>query len=396
LAALGVILAFAAGEYAFGLAAFIVAYELVGARDRLGQRALGLALALVPAFAYLAIHIAFGYGAKGSIVYIGPFDSPGEFIVNAATRVPALVITLLLFIPGEWAFGAILIRSPLVLAAFAAVIAVASLSIGSFRRLEPNERRTLAAFALGAVLGLLPLAGTVPSVRLLLIPGFGAAMLIAALIWDAVTRLRDPALRRKPMTLVRAALILPLVATHLAVAPYTTRVATQAWRDGTYLIRKRHLEAEIDDSRVAEQELVLFNARGDIIPLIYPPWVRHARGSPLPRSWRVLTSSFRPLGVTRLSDDTLEIQAQGGTLFEDPSTVIFPGPNAYNPGDTVKLPGLEISVQDVIRGLPTRVHYRFASSLDDPARVFLVQSGGRIQRVQMPAIGGQLVVLPEA
>jgi hypothetical protein len=271
---------------------------------------------------------------------------------------------------------------------------VGALAFGALRRAEPRARRLLGTAALGMLLGMLPLVGTIPSVRLLLITSFGGSLLIGAIIWESgvLLLMADEGRWR---AWVRALFTIPIAIVHLGFGARFTHDHAHFWRNMVGAIRAKHLAAEIDDGAVAGQELVLINAGGEIAAQIYPPWVRRSHGAPLPRRWRVLANANVSQRAVRVSDDTLELGAQGGRFFQDPTSQMFRAPSRpFSPGDQVEVPGLSITVLAVDGWAPTRMRYRFSSSLDDPNRVFLVLENGRMRRALMPPVGGEFIVPP--
>ncbi len=251
--------------------------------------------------------------------------------------------------------------------------------------------RRMRGWALGILLGLLPLSGTIPSVRLLLVPSIGGSLLLGAVIWSALERAREPGAKRRATTWLVVAGTLPLLAIHLVLSPGLTRFHTVQWRDGVAGIRKAFIDAPLDDSRVANQEVFLLNAPGDLIPLIYPPWVRHGNGSPLPKRWRVLTSTLIPQKVVRVSDDTLDVVVVADGAMFGGTAHIFQNPRyPFRVGQKVKTPGMEAEVLEVRGWAPSRVRFRFEGSLDDPSRVFLRLERGQLLLVQIPRVGAEI------
>lgn len=388
-------LALAGGEYAICALAYVLSYELAATREPLGIRLRGLALAVVPAALYLSVHIALGYGANGSVVYIGPFQSPKQFLSEATLRIPAMIATELLLVPGEQFYGKLIARSPELWTSLIPLTLVVVLMAGTWRRAEPRARCLLTMCALGALFGMLPLTGTIPSVRLLLIASFGGSALIGATIWDSAALVAHADSRGRALTWLRAAATLPVLVVHLGFSARFTHDHTILWKNIVGGIRAKHLAAEIDDDLVATEELFLINAGGEIASMIYPPWVRHARGAPLPRRWRVLTIANAEQHLVRVSDDTLEMEVTRGHMFEDPTSQMFREPSlVFHPGDKATLPGLEVTVLSVDGWAPKKVRFKFETNLDDPKRVFLLLENGRMRRALMPEVGGDFVVPP--
>ncbi len=385
-------LALAGGEYAICALGYVAAYELFSKGEAWSARLRGLALAAAPAALYLGAHVTLGYGAKGSVVYIGPFDNPGHFAAEALLRIPAMIATEFVLEPGEEVYAMILLRSPKIFVGLIPIVVLIALVVDSWRRSDADGRRLLGTAGLGMLLAMLPLVGTVPSVRLLLIASFGGSALLGAIIWDSGLRLLAG---RTVGAWLRALATIPLAIWHLGHAPRLTHDYTFFWQKIVGGIRAKHLAAEIDDAKVAEQELVLVNATGDLAALLYPPWVRNYHGAPMPKRWRVLSIASAPQRALRVADDTLELSVVRGHMFGDPTSQLFRAPSRpFRPGDRTALPGLEITVLEVEGWAPKRVRYRFSSSLDDPNRVFLLMEFGRMRRGFMPKIGEEFMVMP--
>lgn len=386
LAGLAFGLSLAGGEYAVCALAYVVAHELVAARDAWRERLRGLAWVLVPAALYAAFYVAGGYGASGGAIYVGPFDSPLQFLRGALIRVPSMLATEVLLLPGEAVYVALSERSPLSFWAIGPLAVAAALIAAGLRALPAPLSRRFAAYALGVVLGLVPLAGTVPGVRLLLVTSMGGSLVLAAAFWGVVERLRT---HRTPATWGLALVTFPLALLHLVLSPLVTRQQATAHRDNAALMRRAALDSELDDARVAGQELVLLNQPADLVAVNYTVRARHDHGSPMPMTWRTLASALVPLSVTRVSKDTLELAVtrDGDGFFNYDERRGEHPKNPFVAGQRFSLPGLEIEILEVRGWAPARIRYRFAGDLDDPSRVFLRFERGRLVRFALPPVG---------
>ena len=386
-------LSLASGEYAICALAFVLAWELVGAQDALKDRLRAALVAFGPALLYASAHVAFGYGAGGSFVYVGPFDSPRVFLEGALLRVPALLTTELVLAPGEWVYFGFLIRAPLTLLAFLPVVPIAVLIVAAVRRADPALRRRLLAWMLGVLLGLVPLSGTLPSVRLLLVPSIGGSLVLGAVIWSAVERLRDTRERRRFVSWAVAIATVPSVLLHGVFSPLLAHFHSTIWRDGVEQVRRSFDDAPLDDARVASQDVFLLSVPNDLIPLMYPPWVRRVDGHPLPKHWRVLASSVYAQKLVRVADDTLDLVVlDGGAMFGGPMSPFARIGQPLPVGWKTRLSGLDVEVLELRGGAPSRVRYRFDGSVDDASRVFIQIQHGRFTRVAMPKLGGELAL----
>jgi hypothetical protein len=387
----GFSLALAGGEYAIGVLAFVFAYELVAARDSIARRLRGAALVFVPAAVYAIVYVSGHYGASGGTVYIGPLDSPRMFAASALLRVPSLLASELFLLPGEAVYLALLIRSPLALLAFLPMIGVGYALALTLRDADGPLRRRIGAYALGVGLGLVPLSGTIPAVRLLLVPSIGGSLVLAALIWAALGRARSPGQRRRVSSWIFAAVALPLAVLHLGLAPWFDRAYAETFAATAARLRQACYDSEIDDRKVANQDLVLLNIPADLVALDYPVWVRHAHGSPMPKSWRTLTSALVPLRVIRVDDSTLDLAVEkpGDAMFGYDERRHENPDQPFRVGQRVSTDRLDVEVLEVHGWAPSRVRYRFPSSLDDPSREFLRYEHGRLVRFVVPPVGGE-------
>lgn len=385
----GAALALSGGEYGISALGYLVAYELSAGPGRRLDRMRALALAAVPAALYAGTYLALGYGAEGSSVYVDPFRSPGWFILLASVRLPALLLNEFLSIPGELTSRALILgygRALIVL--LPPLVLLGALMPGMLRRLRWDERRMLVFLMLGNGLSILPLLGTIPSPRLLVVPAIGGAVLLALLIRDGVTRVGERAARFRVGTWWRALVALSLALAHLVVSPMTTLSFGTGWSTGQVLVRALYQRGDIDDREVAHQQLILLNSFNHV-SAIYPPWARHHAGSPLPGSWRALTTSPASQELTRTSTDTFELAAVGGTLLDLAATDLLRSADApFRSGDRVTLRGLSAEVLESSPWGPSRVRFRFDRALDDPSLVFLEMTADGVRRVTLPRIGG--------
>jgi hypothetical protein len=207
-AAVAMVATFAAGEYGFVALGYVVAYEAFGHRRRDRDEpawALRLAPALVPAVAYLAWHVAGGYGMVGAEFYAHPFEDPLGYLRWLWLRGPRLVAAVVAPLPASTAvlaerswidpsgFGfsgpMAAVHAHLVLAwlAIATAAAVAWVLRGAW---TDDECRTLKWLTVGAVVGTLPVAVAPSHARLLLLSQLGGCALVAGLLVAAARTVR--------------------------------------------------------------------------------------------------------------------------------------------------------------------------------------------------------------
>ncbi|HET6585587.1 MAG TPA: hypothetical protein VFG69_19140, partial [Nannocystaceae bacterium] len=396
LAALALALALAGGEYGLCAAAYIGAFELVGlARARRSWRGWLPMIAVLVVWA--VIHRAYGFGSQGSTVYVDPIREPIAWLSAALVRVPILVADMLLAIPtGKLAFYPDLMRIQAWLGPLALAI-VGALVPGVLRRLPGDERRRLAFACLAAMLSLLPVASSFVSARLLLIPGVAGHVVVAALVLDGIAALRDPVRRRAWIGRLRGLAGVALAAVHIGLATYWGLEETISIGELNRGTRTASLTMQIDDSKVADQRLVVLTA-ADPMTLLYPPIVRWVEGSPMPRSWWVLSMAPRPHRLRRIAADAFELEVVGGAMLKGPVEQLFRRPDQpLTVGQAIELDGLRIEILALADGVhPTRVRYTFDRTLDDPSLVFLLATRRGMLRYPMGPVGATVTIPPAA
>lgn len=93
-------LGLAAGEAALALAAFVLCYEIAGARGSWRERLSSLAPFAGIALVYAVIYKALGYGASGSGAYLDPLAQPGAYLAGLAPKTLAILGSFGFGIPG--------------------------------------------------------------------------------------------------------------------------------------------------------------------------------------------------------------------------------------------------------------------------------------------------------
>lgn len=383
--------ALAGGEYALSLLAYAIAWEICAGRG--DRRARGFALWpwLVPALAYFLGHVALGHGAVGSAVYVDPIASPGKFAFAIATRWPALLASELLLLPSELLHGAIVTGFVGVVVLLLPLLPLAWAARRALSEEPPALRRTMLALMLGTALSLIPLVGTLPSARLLVVPSIGGALLIASFVWAAAK-----SLRRQPRRVgawLAGAVAAGFALLHIGLAPLSTLAASIGFRETHATLKRVYLDAEFGPGGPGSME-VLANAV-EPVSLIYPPWVRHAEGAPLPDAWRVLSITPHPQTLTRTATNAIELEVHGGAMLGDPVSALFRGlETPLQAGQVVQVKGMTVRVVEMDVWGPRKVHYTFDRPLDAQKLTALID-GPRFRRVAFPA-KGQSIEVPGA
>ncbi len=387
-------LALLGGEYAISALCFPLAYELVGRTGPWRARMRALVPSALALFAYGVAYLGLGFGMAANWLYVTPLSAPVVFLRSALSRVPALLSNDLLLVPAEFTEALLSTRYAEITKLVVPLLIVGWLLWGAIRRSVQPARRVLIFLAAALLASLLPMLATISTTRLLLTPSVASSLLIGAVLWDAIERLRA----LPEATLARLSLAARLVGVtllaviHLLLAPWFTWTLAR----GTVTLREAYrdacLKAPIDDARVGAQNVVLINGR-DVLTAFYLPRVRHADGRPLPHGFHVLALSMQPVHVKRVAADVLELEVARGSLLDHPHVLASrPGDVAFVPNQSVEAGSLRIEIVTVGPFGPTRIRYRFAEPLDSPALRFLTATSTGFAAFIPPAFGAEVVV----
>jgi hypothetical protein len=180
-----------ASELSLAAAAMIASFELLATERAPRARLLRSAAWLVAALGYLLLYSAFGYGTRHSGLYLSPFAQPGQFLLEAATRLPILLGELAFAVP-SFLWGAAEPARP-VLAVLGAATAALVVALAFRAATTAPERRRTTWFAVAALLGARPVVGGVPDGRVLLLALLASAPLVATAIEAAFGAAGRPA-----------------------------------------------------------------------------------------------------------------------------------------------------------------------------------------------------------
>ncbi|MBM4397975.1 MAG: hypothetical protein FJ087_20100, partial [Deltaproteobacteria bacterium] len=228
----------------------------------------------------------------------------------------------------------------------------------------------------------LPIAGTFPALRLLLVPGIGALAAIAAILahaWDT---------RRRVRPWLAGAGALALV--HGVAGPLLVPPALVGWSTFVDRHNAAFAGAELDDAIVAEQSVVVLRAP-DVITGLYAPIQRAAECRPMPYAWWLVSAAPCGHEVTRTGPRELQVALHGCAMLRgDLPRLVRSRDAPLAAGDEVRLEGMTVAVIDCEAGEPTRIALRFDTEPDDPRYAFLAWRDGGFRRIEAPAEGAAL------
>ncbi len=419
LSALCLAFGLACGEHALGPLAYLVAFEVAFMQDAWSRRARALVPAALLTGAYMSAHHALGYGLSGSGFYIDPLSAPGRFAAATAERLPLLMGDALFGIAAEWHFGDVPFRrslealqfvprdwlEPAALDAFQLALGVSAtaVALGALYALyrgalaDMPQVRVARFLMLGALLSVLPLAGTIPMGRLLLAPAIGFDALIAWLIWAAALRAAGSVrlAHAEGRAAIRVRILLglgaaALLALHAGWSGYRTHGDSQYCSVRSKLEEDWVVDARIDDRRIGQQHVFVIAAQ-DWPSQWVLPFVRHRHGKPRPKSSHLMSAaSLRPHTLYRSGDRLLDLiiegESQRGTFV---GSVYRAEDRPLEVGDYFEFPEFQVLVQVTQAGEPVRMRFRFRSSVEDARYLFLYPSPEGLRRVHPPRIGSR-------
>ena len=399
------------GEWTFPLLAYLAAYELMR-HESLLQRALALVPVGALALTFLVLRSTLGFGASGSGGYVDPQGQPLTFLAQMWQRFAIFMADMVLDVPSEWWERGSPWRDRFLSSGLftpeqwqqmpvwttwhiaLGVLAVAVLAV-ALRAAWPSgtdgERATLRWLLLGACLALLPVAGSFPSRRLVMVSMIGMAPVFAYIARALVWKVRSLAIERRAVSYAGAWLALSLLiwVQILSVTPMDS--VRRAYQNRALEYWAKH--AGLDAEKVAGQTVVLLSS-GDFTTSVYFPYLWRERGvHPRPRSTYTLSIAPHAHFLRRVSETELELEALGGTFMQsDPERNFRPPDKPLWLGQQVAMRELTAEVVRMHQGFPRAVRFRFARSLDSEDYVFLSAQPGGILPFELPAIGEQKVL----
>lgn len=373
-------LALLAGEAALGGVALLLAYEALGlpagARWSL-RRLLPAAPFLLLALGYVLAYKLGGYGAGHSALYIDPSSQPLKWLAAAATRFPLLLAGVIWSWPIDpWVLGGG-VRRVLEVGALLLLPVTAAVFWRPIR-----QSRTLAAFALGGALAILPSVSTFPSPRLLLLAGLPGALLVGSYL-DAAWPLRSAGRWRR---LVAGFFWLRNVALAPVMLLLSVLVISSMFRQN----RQEVLDSPWPED-VAGREVVLLNAPHWASASYIGPILSLA-GRPAPRAVHALNLSPFPAEVSRTTSSSLVFRLECGEML----TTTFEQVTRDEPipaGASFDAGLFRATVLETGAIGPKAVRFDFSRSLEEGIQL-MRWGDGRYEPVPLPRVGDSLRLGP--
>jgi hypothetical protein len=386
------LLSLAGGESGLQVFAFVLAYELVGARDSVRQRLAGALPALGLGVAYLVAYKLSDFGARGSGHFIDPIAETARFLVRAQKLLPAMIAELLAgtevfyaTIPGL--YRALLPLSLGIISCFGVLLWRA------LKALPADEARTVRWWVLGGLLALPPPIGSLifltATSRSLLFPSLASAVAVAAVLHYGARLLRRQV--AEP-TWLRGAVALPLALLALmntVVEPLATPFAVTMLKREAEAGGKQFRELELEETPGTEVVVLTatgtFTGYGSLLRAFY-------REQPLRPWWNV---SWMPQDqeLRRTGPASFELRALKGSLLLHPAERFYQAhARELVAGQRFSSRLMRVTVLEIGEAGPSRLEVTLDRSLDDPSLRFLAWKDGALQPVGMPRTGETLLL----
>jgi len=394
LSALFLALSLFANEGGASTFAFILAYALVLEPGSLRNRALTILPSILVIVLWRTIYTLSGFGVFHMGLYIDPANEPLEFGREVIPRAMVLLGGQFTGVAPDFLFALNPLLQPKV-TAFYCVSAVAALVV-----FLPWVRRdkTAAFWFAVMMLAAIPAATVMPLSKNLGFVAVGAYGLIASFVAGLITR---PSRLPEWLTyriLAWIACVL-LILAHVPGA-ITGRVA--AVEAAPFIFDGPNNLIDVGNSPDAENKNVIVVNAPCPLALLYAPSYKAYYHQPLPKTMRALVPGGTGFDVQRTDDKTLVIQSQAPDIFSCDNVGPIHGAYVFRAGnlllgkprckkgDRYDLGGLTVEVlESDASDLPSRVAFRFDTSLDSPDFHWL-QYDRRTQSYQpfqIPAIG---------
>jgi hypothetical protein len=404
------ILALLAGEWAFPVFAYLLAFEILGVSDSKAKRVRAMLPVAVLGMVFIAVQRLLNYSPIASDIYVNPFSEPTIFLREFLLRTPSFFAEFVFGIPVGWydstpwrsdvlslnIFSANVWRMlpswkfwHCLIGLFSAAVLYYAIRWG-LKYQSRRVSRELLWLLVGALVSLIPMVASFPSSRLV-VPAFVGISACYAMIIQRCYRVLSAASLRD---LIRSRTVQVAIVIALGMAYYQVWDAALVSRFDILQrnyhhnsIREWVLYSDIDDKRVANQDIFMINGV-DHTSAVYSPYIRYFYGHPLPRSCRILSGAPNAHDITRTAPNELEILVLGGTFLNGGLAELYRADRfRYRLNDVIYLKGLTIRILALDNGRPYRARFIFDKPLEDPSYLFLHSTKNGLRRFELPAVG---------
>ena len=379
--------------------AFILAYVLVLEPGSFRNRALTVLPSVLVIIVWRTIYEALGFGLRNVGLYIDPAHEPLQFARVVIPRAMVLLGGQLTGVTPDFLFAVNPLLQPKVTAFFCVAVVAALVVFLPWVRRD----KTIAFWFAVMMLAAIPAATVMPMSKNLGFVAVGAYGLIASFVAGLFSRRN-----RLPEWLTcRILAWIACVLLILAHVPGAIAGRVVVVKATAHVLYGMNGLGDVGDWPNIENENVIVVNPPCVLALAYAPSYKAYHHQPLPKTMRTLVPGLTSFDVERTDDKTLVIQSQAPDIFFCDNVGPIRGAyacRAFNllvgkpqckKGDRYDLGGLTVEVLEMdASDLPSRVAFRFDTSLDSPHFHWLrfdlrmaLASSQPYQPFKIPAIG---------
>jgi hypothetical protein len=367
-------------EFAVSAVGYFVAYTIFLDRGSMKRRLVASRGYCVPLGVWAVMYVIGGYGARGSGMYVSPLDEPLAAARAVFERMPWLLTGGLGIAPAE--LGSVVPASSHPEWTFMGWFIAASV----LALLLPLLRRNRGArfWVAGMLISSVPLCGSPPIARLLLLLSLSTMALVDILISDLAAKHGGRAWRLAAGALAAGWLLVRGVLSPIHLATATGRMlAFDGWLQAA-------VTTACKDVQPGQQLVILQTPNyytGSIIASLLA--ARQCGASRV----RVLYGGLETPTVRRENATTLAIHAERGFLEGPLDRVYRSESRRFSVGQGLQLTGLQIVVVGITEaGSPKDVEFRFGWPLEDHHLRFVQWAGNGFAPLVLPPSGERVQV----
>jgi hypothetical protein len=349
--------------------AFILAYALVLDPGSFRKRALTILPSVLVVVLWRTIYESLGFGLRNIELYIDPAHEPLSFAREVIPRAIILLGGQFTSVAPDLLLAVNPFLQPKVTVLFCVPVVAALVVFLPWVRRDKTAAFWFAVMLLAAI----PAATVMPMSKNLGFVAVGVYGLIASFFAGLITRRLPEWLTYRILAWI-ACVLLILIHVPGAIAGRVVTVKTIA-----FVSDAMNRLGDIGDWPNIENENVIVVNPPVVAALASAPFYKAYHHQPLPRTLRALVPGLTSFDVQRTDDKTLVFQSQAPDIFfcDDVGPIsgrylcrtfnLLMGKPKYNKGDRYDLGSLTVKVLEVdASDLPSRVAFRFNTSLDSP------------------------------
>lgn len=380
-------LALAAGESGIGAVGYLAAHAMFFDTRAWRSKVQSLALHLLVVIGWAVLYRAFGYGVRGSGMYVEALRDPLHFVGDVLVHLP-IQIACELGAPSPDLY--MFVPVPLKIAIFAAALVFVTWAAPAFVRLLRADA-SARFFAAGGVLATIPPCMTFPASRTMTLPSVGLvaiAALIGAGVFESAAWVPSAGARWHRWIRIYA---LWACGARLFLSPVALEINLQQLVLLNRIVAR--MGTDLPVSPEAEQRRVILMNAPDTVFAPYLVLGRRAAGEKVPARILTMAGGARDVELSRIDERTVRVRAEGG-FYRTGTEVVTRRVDSPMPiGTKLSLSEIDIEVTATTPdGVANEASFRFAGSADADAFVWARWEGPKLVITHPPKIGDHLTI----